>query len=105
MLIIGRAEVEALLDLDRLIDALGPAMRDLSEVRASVPPRVAALVPERDGFRAGLLGYVPSLGALGVVSRLLLHERPARPSRRVTGLLLWTRSRSDGTGCPRQGAP
>jgi hypothetical protein len=29
-------------------------MADLSAGRASVPDRVAALVPERDGFHAGL---------------------------------------------------
>jgi hypothetical protein len=77
MLIISRAEVEALLDLDRLIDALGPAMRDLSEGRASVPPRVAALVPERDGFLAGMLGYVPSLGALAAKLGSLFPENAA----------------------------
>jgi alanine dehydrogenase len=64
MLVIGRHDVRALLDLDALIDALAVAMADLSAGRASVPPRVAAFVSERDGFLAAMPGYVPALGAL-----------------------------------------
>ena len=55
--------------LDALIDALGEAMADLSAGRASVPDRVAALVPERDALLGAMPGYVPSLGAL--VSKLV----------------------------------
>jgi ornithine cyclodeaminase len=50
--------------LDALIDALSLAMADLSANRASAPDRVAALVPERDGFLAAMPGYVPSSSAL-----------------------------------------
>jgi ornithine cyclodeaminase len=64
MLVLGRSQVEALLDLDALIDALSLAMADLSANRASAPDRVAALVPERDGFLAAMPGYVPSSSAL-----------------------------------------
>ncbi|MGK5545814.1 ornithine cyclodeaminase family protein [Streptomyces sp. URMC 127] len=64
MLILGRSHVEALLDMDALIDALGPAMADLSAGRASAPDRVAATVPERQGLLAAMPGYVPSAGAL-----------------------------------------
>ncbi|MFF8290752.1 ornithine cyclodeaminase family protein [Streptomyces sp. NPDC016309] len=64
MLVLGRREVETLLDMDALIDALGPAMVDLSEGRASVPDRVAAMVPGQDGFLAAMPGYVPSAGVL-----------------------------------------
>jgi ornithine cyclodeaminase len=39
-------------------------MADLSAGRASVPPRVAAFVSERDGLLGAMPGYVPSLGAL-----------------------------------------
>jgi alanine dehydrogenase len=60
MLVLARADVEALLDLDRLIDALADAHVELSAGLASVPARIAALVP------AGLLGampaYLPSAG-------------------------------------------
>jgi alanine dehydrogenase len=58
------AQVEALLDLDELIDALASAMADLSGGRASAPDRNAALVPEHDGFLAAMPGYVPSAGVL-----------------------------------------
>ncbi|WP_432142398.1 ornithine cyclodeaminase family protein [Streptomyces sp. bgisy084] len=64
MLVLGRSQVEALLDLDALIDALASAMTDLSAGRASAPDRVAVAVPERDGFLAAMPGFVPSAGAL-----------------------------------------
>ncbi|MEU9497413.1 ornithine cyclodeaminase family protein [Streptomyces sp. NPDC048196] len=64
MLVVGRSEVETLLDMDALIDALASAMTDLSAGRAAAPDRVAATVPEREGFVAAMPGYVPSAGAL-----------------------------------------
>jgi ornithine cyclodeaminase len=64
MLVLNRAMVEALLDLDLLIDALATAMADLSAGRASVPPRIAALVPESGGLLGAMPGYVPSAGVL-----------------------------------------
>jgi alanine dehydrogenase len=39
-------------------------MADLSAGRASVPDRVAALVPERDGFLGAMPGFAPSAGVL-----------------------------------------
>jgi alanine dehydrogenase len=69
MLVLSRAEVSELLDLDALIDALAQAMADLSAGRASVPDRIAALVPEREALLAAMPGYVPSLGVL--VSKLV----------------------------------
>jgi alanine dehydrogenase len=64
MLFLSRADVKELLDLDALIDALGEAMADLSAGRASMPDRIAAVVPERDGLLAAMPGYIPSRGAL-----------------------------------------
>jgi len=64
MLVLNRVQIEALLDLERLIDALASAMADLSAGRASVPPRIAAFVPEHDGLLGAMPGYVPSLGVL-----------------------------------------
>ncbi|HEY0633693.1 MAG TPA: ornithine cyclodeaminase family protein, partial [Thermoleophilaceae bacterium] len=64
MLVLGRREVEELLDVDALIDALGPAMVDLTRGRASVPPRVGAFVEESDGMLAAMPGYTPSAAAL-----------------------------------------
>jgi ornithine cyclodeaminase len=64
VLLLSRADVESLLDPLELIDAVAAAMADLSAGRASMPPRVAALVEERDGLLGAMPGYVPSLGAL-----------------------------------------
>jgi ornithine cyclodeaminase len=64
VLLLSRREVEELLDLDALIDALEGAMVDLSAGRASVPHRVGALVEDRDGLLAAMPGYTPSAGAL-----------------------------------------
>ena len=55
MLLLDRRQVESLLDMDALIAALAPAMQDLSAGRASMPPRVAALVEGK-----GLLGVMPA---------------------------------------------
>jgi ornithine cyclodeaminase/alanine dehydrogenase-like protein (mu-crystallin family) len=57
-------DVAALLDVDALIDALAPAMADLSAGRASVPDRIGAVVPEVDGRLMAMPGYVPSQGSL-----------------------------------------
>ena len=47
MLVLSQAEVEKLLDLDALVEAVAAAMVDLSAGRASMPARVAADVEER----------------------------------------------------------
>ena len=64
MLLLSQSEVQELLDLDELIDALAQAMADLSAGRASVPHRVGARVEEHDGLLAAMPGYTPSAGAL-----------------------------------------
>jgi ornithine cyclodeaminase len=64
MLVLDRGQVEALLDIDALITALGAAMVDLSAGRASVPDRVAALVGDHDAFLAAMPGYLPAAGSL-----------------------------------------
>jgi len=64
VLVLSAAEVRALLNLDELVEALRAAMIDLSEGRASVPPRVAALVPEQDAILLAMPAYLPSAGAL-----------------------------------------
>ena len=63
MLVLSRAEVREVLDLDALVDALAGAMADLSAGNASAPPRVAAIA-EREGLLAAMPGYVPSARAL-----------------------------------------
>jgi alanine dehydrogenase len=64
VILLSRAQTEALLDIDALIDALASAMADLSAGRASAPDRIGALVPEHDGLLAAMPGYVPSAGML-----------------------------------------
>lgn len=63
-MVLDRGQVEALLDLDVLIDALAVAMVDLSRGVASVPDRVAAVVADRDGLLAAMPGFAPSAGVL-----------------------------------------
>jgi alanine dehydrogenase len=64
MLLLNQHEVEELLDLDELTNALAGAMVDLSAGRASVPHRVGARVEERDGLLAAMPGYTPSAAVL-----------------------------------------
>jgi alanine dehydrogenase len=64
MLVLGRRDVEELLDLDRLVDRLADALVDLSEGRAVMPPRIAAEVHERDAFLGVMPAYLPSARAL-----------------------------------------
>jgi alanine dehydrogenase len=56
------AEVRELLDLDELVDALAAAHRDLSAGDASMPPRIAAMVQERQGLLGVMPAYLPSAG-------------------------------------------
>ena len=64
MRVLSRREVEALLDLDRLVEALAGAMADLSAGTASMPPRIAARVPRQEGILGAMPAYLPSSGAL-----------------------------------------
>ena len=62
MIFLSEAEVRELLDLDELVDALAAAHRDLSAGEASMPPRIAALVQERQGLLGVMPAYLPSAG-------------------------------------------
>jgi alanine dehydrogenase len=64
MLVLSAAEIDALLDLDALVDAVQAAMIDLSAGGVSMPARVAALIPEQDALLAAMPAYLPSTGAL-----------------------------------------
>jgi ornithine cyclodeaminase/alanine dehydrogenase-like protein (mu-crystallin family) len=57
VLVLTRSDVERLLDLDELVDALAAAFAELSAGRASVPPRIAAEVGDV-GLLAAMPGYV-----------------------------------------------
>ena len=60
MLVLDRAQVESLLDMDALIEALAPAMVELSAGHVSMPPRTAALVAERKSLLGVMPAYLPS---------------------------------------------
>ncbi len=64
MLILNRQEVASLLDVDRLMDALAPAMAELSRGAASQPPRTGAVAQESDGTLLVMPAYLGSLKAL-----------------------------------------
>jgi alanine dehydrogenase len=64
MLVLSAAEVAALLDLDRLVDAVAAAMDDFSHGRTSMPSRVAAMVDDRDAMLAVMPAFLPSAHAL-----------------------------------------
>jgi alanine dehydrogenase len=61
VILLSQQEVEQLLDLDALIDALADAHRELSEGKASMPPRIAAFA-ERSGLLGAMPAYLPSAG-------------------------------------------
>jgi ornithine cyclodeaminase/alanine dehydrogenase-like protein (mu-crystallin family) len=60
LLYLSRAEVERLLDIDSLLDALGKALVVFSSGITSVPPRSAARVGDR-GLVGVMAGYVPGI--------------------------------------------
>lgn len=60
MLVLTRAEVEELLDLDALVDALARAHEELSAGAASMPARIAAFAGE--GLLGAMPAYLPSAG-------------------------------------------
>lgn len=64
MLVLSRAQVESLLDIDALIDAVASAMAALSAGEAPATDRVAVPVPARDGILAAMPGYLPGAGVL-----------------------------------------
>jgi alanine dehydrogenase len=62
MLVLSQADVRKLLDLDLLVDALADAHAELTAGRASMPPRIAALVEQREGLLGVMPSYLPSAG-------------------------------------------
>ena len=61
ILYLSRAEVERLLDVDALLDALARALVSFSAGTTSVPPRMVARVLDR-GLMGAMVGYVPGSG-------------------------------------------
>src|ERR1700693_4285890 len=76
LLYLSRADVERLLDIDSMLDALGEALVVFSSGITSVPPRAGARVGDR-GILGAMPGYVPGI-ALEVK---LVSVFPANHSR------------------------
>ncbi|MEN3340978.1 MAG: hypothetical protein V7644_382 [Actinomycetota bacterium] len=86
MVVLTRADVEELLDLDELAGALARAHEELSAGTVSMPPRIAALAGA-----AGLLGampaYLPSAG-LGCKLVTLFPHNADRPTHQAAIMLV-----------------
>src|SRR4029077_16444250 len=74
---------EALIDPDRLREAVAGAMADLSAGRVSMPTRIAALVAERDALLAAMPAYLPSSGALATKLVSLFPRNTDRPTHQA----------------------
>jgi alanine dehydrogenase len=74
MLVLSQAEVQELLDLDRLVDALADAHADLTAGEASMPPRIASLVEPREGLLGVMPAYLPSAGLACKLVTLFPHN-------------------------------
>jgi alanine dehydrogenase len=83
MLVLSRHDVESLLDLDRLVDAVAAAMADLSAGRASMPPRMVAVVDGRPGLLAAMPAFLPSSGALTTKLLTVFDENRDRPTHQA----------------------
>jgi ornithine cyclodeaminase len=83
MLILSRAEVESLLDLDRLVEAVAGAMVDVSHGRASMPARVAAMVADRHAMVAAMPAFLPSSSALATKLVGVFPENTDRPTHQA----------------------
>src|SRR5687767_1332468 len=83
MLVLDKREVESLLDPDALLAAVAAALADLSAGRASMPTRIAALVPERDALLAVMPAYLPGAGALTTKLVSLFPRNRDRPTHQA----------------------
>jgi ornithine cyclodeaminase/alanine dehydrogenase-like protein (mu-crystallin family) len=66
VLVLSRADVEAVLSMDVAIEAVARGARESSAGRATIPLRVRFPVPEAPGYSGYMPGYLPALGALGI---------------------------------------
>jgi ornithine cyclodeaminase len=86
LLVLTERDVEELLDLDELREAVAGAMADLSAGRASMPPRVAALVESKRALLGAMPAYLPSAGALTTKLVTLFPENADRPTHQAVVL-------------------
>ena len=86
LLYLSRADVEALLDIDSMLEALGKALVVFSSGITSVPPRAGARVGDR-GILGAMPGYVPGIALeVKLVSVFPGNHRHGLPSHQ--GLIM-----------------
>ncbi len=83
MLVLGRHEVESLLEPDALRTAVAAALADLSAGRASMPTRIAAIVADQDALLAAMPAYLPGAGALTTKLVSLFPRNTDRPTHQA----------------------
>jgi ornithine cyclodeaminase/alanine dehydrogenase-like protein (mu-crystallin family) len=83
MLVLSRADIQAVLDLDCLVDALADAMADLSAGRASMAPRGSVTVPEPHGMLFAMPAFLPSSRALATKLVSLFPMNTQRPTHQA----------------------
>jgi ornithine cyclodeaminase len=98
MLVLNRPEVESLLDLDRLVEALGPAMAELSVGRVSMPARAVVQVLEWGGLLAAMPAFLTSAQTLATKLVTVFPQNAAQglPSHQAVILVF-----DAHTGSPR----
>jgi alanine dehydrogenase len=95
LLYLSRADVERVLDVDAMLDALARALVAHSSGQASVPPRVAVRVAER-GLLGVMPGYLPGVALeTKLVSVFPENDRRGIPSHQALIALF-----DDGDGSP-----
>jgi len=93
VLVLSRAEVRSLLDLEQLLDALERAFVELSAGRTSVPPRIAAQTDK--GLLAAMPGYADGILETKLVSVFAGNDELGLPTHQATIALF-----DDETGKP-----
>jgi ornithine cyclodeaminase/alanine dehydrogenase-like protein (mu-crystallin family) len=83
VLVLSARDVQELLDLDRLVDAVETAMVDLSAGRVSMPCRVAAQVADRHALLAAMPAFLPSAHALVTKLVSLFPDNRAAPTHQA----------------------
>src|SRR5262249_59949828 len=73
-LVPSQGEVQELPDVARLVDALADAHADLTAGNASMPPRIAALVEDREALLGVMPSYLPSAGLACKLVTLFPHN-------------------------------
>jgi ornithine cyclodeaminase len=83
VLVLSQSDVASVLGMGRLIDAVEAAMVDLSAGRASVPPRVGAVVADRSAMLAAMPAYLPSSAALTTKLVSVFPQNRDRPTHQA----------------------